>query len=149
MRWGRKPDPGDASEPDSPAPLSTYWEGRLAGIGYQLDSTRTPLSGLAISLTGNEAAITVLELGSSHYRSGWRPVDAAVGEAQARPYGHNPGAIERQLATVGRLLDSDERNVADPCVIELHGGYLVTALADIDGTRQLTSWSILKEETAL
>jgi hypothetical protein len=146
MRWGRKHEVGDAAEAE---PVREYWTSRLAGIGFQLDSTRTPLSGLAISLTGDEAAISVLELGSSHYRSGWRPVDAAVGESPARPYGHNPGALERQLAQIGRLLDADERNVADPCVIELHGGYLVTALADIDGTRQLTSWSILKEKTAL
>ena len=145
MRWGRKHEAGEAADTE---PVAEFWTSRLSGIGYLLDSTRTPLSGLAISLTGNEAAISVLELGSSHYRSGWRPVDSTVGETPPIPAGHIPGAHERQLAQIGQVLDADARAIADPCVIELNGGFLVTALADVGGNRQLTSWSVIKEETA-
>jgi hypothetical protein len=145
MRWGRKHEEG-AAEAD---PVPEYWTSRLADIGYQLERAGSPLSGVAISFTGGEAAITLLELGSSHYRSGWRPVDAAVGETPPSRPGHVPGVLERQLREIGRMLDADTRAIADPCLIELHGGFLVTALTDIDGTRQLTSWPVIKEETAL
>ena len=92
MRWGRK---HAAEESAGTEPEPEYWTSRLAGIGYLLDTTAMPHSGLAISLTGNEAAISVLELGSSHYRSGWRPVDATFGETPVLPPGHAPGALER------------------------------------------------------
>ena len=143
MRWGRNHEADDAVDT-----AVGYWTSRLAGIGHQLDGAGEPLTGLAISFTGDSAAVSVLELGSSHYRSGWRPIDATVGETPPIPPGHVPGALEQQLAVIGQLLDADVRAVADPCVIELNGGYLVTALAEVDGARQLTSWSVIKEESA-
>jgi hypothetical protein len=146
MRWGRK---HEAVGADSALPQSGngYWASQLAGIGYLLDGSGTPLSGLALSVTGEQVEVSALELGGSQYHVGWSPVTATLGAIPDAPgAGHVPGEWERSLVAVGRRLDTDSRHVADPLVLATGSGFLVTALTPSPAGRELATWTLTTEE---
>lgn len=126
---------------------ATYWADRLAGVGASLDTAGAPLSGLAISITGERTLLSVLGLGLSMYHGLRSPVDLVYQATQpAPPSCEAPGNWERRLGAVGQLLDA-ERGISDPCVVDLDDRFLITALAGTDDARQLTTWSLVKEAT--
>ena len=142
MRWGRSDGAGRHARG------AVCWTDHLAGVGASLDADGAPLSGLAISITGEQTMLSVLGLGLSMYHARRSPVDLVYEESTPPPASSEiPGNWERQLSAVGRLLDGDGRGISDPCIVELDDWFLITALADVDNARQLTTWSLAKEET--
>jgi hypothetical protein len=126
-------------------PREAGWTGRLRRVGLALDAYGTPLRDVAIAIDGERAHAMALVWRATRDAAEWAPATAVVslidyGERDAGgPWAHRLGAL-------GASLDRRGAELRDPSVIQVEGGFVVSALTPAVTQRghgwNLVTWEV-------
>ena len=145
MRWTRG---GRRERPTGElAAGQRYWADRLEMLGLALDGTGLTLRDLAVSVTGEETWVCGWVWYQGRMRSGWSTLALRLDGDRLVPVDPGAPVLDRvvgdnarppwapRLRAIGLLLDRSAAQLADPWIIEVGDGFVVTVLTAMDAAR--------------
>jgi hypothetical protein len=119
VRWIGSKRKNESSEPG--------WAGRLRRVGRELDSIGAPVRDVAVSIDRERAHALGLVWRATRDGAEWAPVAMAVSLID---YGEPRGTGDwaERLGALGAALDRRDQGLRDPSVVQVEGGFVVSAL---------------------
>ena len=137
MRWigpRRKDEAGE-----------TGWTGRLRRVGHALDGFGAPLRDVAIAVDGDRAHAMALVWRATRDTAEWAPVTAAISLIEYGERGDG-GPWAGRLGVLGAAMDRRGQDLREPSVMQVEGGFVVSALVPAVTQRghgwNLVTWEV-------